>query len=306
MPQLSTNFGDLLLPDFEEIYDSAMPHEPSMLPKIFRDIGSNGRDIAKFSSVGALPDHELFQGQVNYAEFYQGYDIVLTPLEFSQGFTVERKLYDDDQYAVYSQRPRQLKESHWRTQEKYGARIFNMGFSDDSFFYENSEGVALFSNSHTTTAPGTSTSVGFDNKIDQAFSATALETAYILASEFRGDRGEIMSINLNTILYPPNIYGEVHEVVRSAGRPDDGTNASNVHFGNYEPWMWQYLRDGSTKNWFVVDRRLMNEWLIWTDRVKAEFGAAEEFDTFVAKFRDYSRYGNCWLNWRFGIGAEVA
>lgn len=306
MTQLSTNFPDLLITDLEELWDSAYPHEPSMLPKIYDMLPNNGRDVYKFSSVGALPDDQLFNGTIDFQQFYQGYDTTLTPLEFSNGFTVERKLRDDDQYGVYSQRPRQLKESYWRTQERYGARPFNMGFANDTFFYTNTENVALFSNSHTTTVPGVSTSIGFDNKITAALSHTAVATAWILASEFRGDQGEIMTCRPDTLIAPDNLYEEAHEIFNSPRQPNDANNAANVHFGSAEVWLWQYLRDASATNWFYVNRRMMKQWLKWADRVQAEFGGVEDFDTIQLKFRSYSRYGNAWTNWRFGIGSEVS
>lgn len=305
MSQSSVNFADLLTPVFQQIWDDALPREESMIPKLYRDEPTNGRNNMQFSSVGTLPDMPLFNGEVNFRQFYQGYDTTLTPLEFAEGFTVERKLYDDDQYGVYNQRPRQLREADWRTREGYGARQFNMGFGVDTFFYVNTENVALFTNSHTTTVPGVSTTVGFDNYMTASLTAAAVQAAYILASEFRGDQAEIMSCRLDTLLIPPNLYAEAHEITQSAGNPADATNRANVSYKAYNVWAWQYLRDASANNWFIFDSQLIKEWLVWTDRIPVEFGATDEFDTLVAKFRAYTRYGNAWINWRWGIGSEV-
>lgn len=305
MSQLSVNFADALSPLFEELNDEEYPRDESMIPKVFDMVGTNGRNTMPFSNIGTLPNQQPFTGQVPFEEFFQGYDTVITPLEFAQGVTVEKKLFDDDQYEIFSGFPRQLRASDWRTRETYGARIFNMGFSADSFFYNNSEGVSLFSDSHTTTASGTSTSIGFDNKITSALSATAVRTARILARTFRGDRAEHMSVRPDVLLIPSDLYGVAHEIVESAGRPDDGTNASNVHAGKYEIWEWQYLDDASTTNWFLLDKKAMKDCLKWTDRVTAQFGSIEDFETLVAKYRCYSRYGNAWINWRFGVGAQV-
>lgn len=304
MTQLSTNFADVLSPLFQQVWDDAQPREESMIPKLYKNVPTNGRNDMRFSSVGTLPDMPLFNGEVNYRQFYQGYDTVLTPLEFAEGFTVERKLYDDDQYAIFNDRPRQLREADWRTREGYGARQFNMGFAVDTFFYVNSEGVSLFSNSHTTTVPGVSTSIGFDNRMAAALSVTAVQTAYILASEFRGDQAEIMSVRLDTLLIPPNLYAEAHEITQSAGNPLDGTNRANVSYKAYDVWAWQYLRDASATNWFLLDSRRVKECLMWTDRVSTEFGSTDEFDTLQAKFRAYTRYGNAHIDWRCGIGSE--
>ena len=303
-PMISSGFADLLLPTFEEVWDSEYPHEPDMIPMVYDVVPTNGREIMTFTSVGTMSDFEPFTGSIPFDEFFQGYDTTLTPLEFAKGFEVQRKLYDDEQYQAFSQRPRQLKQAAWRTHQKHAARIFNNGFSNDTFFYVNSEGVPLFSDSHTTTS-NASTAVGFDNYITQAFSTVSLKTARILASTFKGDQAERINLKLDTLLYPPDLYEEVHEVVESAGNPDDSTNAANVHMGGYKKWEWGYLQDASTVNWFVLDSMMMKQFLKWTWRVPLEFGAIEDFDTLVAKFRAYNRYGACWTNWRIGVGAEV-
>lgn len=306
MSEISTNFADILSPLFQQVWDDAYPREESMIPKLFKMVPTNGRNSMPFSSVGTLPDMPLFNGEVPYRQFYQGYDTTLTPLEFAEGFTVERKLYDDDQYSIFNDRPRQLREADWRTREGYGARQFNLGFTVDTFFYVNTENKSLFSDTHTTTVPGVSTTVGFDNRITGSLSATSVQTAYILASEFRGDQAEIMSVRLDTLLIPPNLYAEAHEITQSAGRPSDGTNAANPSYEAYKTWTWQYLRDASVSNWFLLDSAMCKEMLVWTDRVPVEFGSTDEFDTLIAKFRAYTRYGNAWINWRCGIGAEVS
>ncbi|MCI0563975.1 MAG: hypothetical protein MN733_36330 [Nitrososphaera sp.] len=56
----------------------------------------------------------------------------------------------------------------------------------------------------------------------------------------------------------------------------------------------------------MIDESRMKEWLIWFDRVPIEFGRAEEFDTFVAKWRAYARFSYLWLNWRWVLGSQVS
>ncbi len=56
----------------------------------------------------------------------------------------------------------------------------------------------------------------------------------------------------------------------------------------------------------MVDSSEAKQWVSWFDRIPIQFGKAEEFDTFVAKWRAYARYSYAWFNWRWIGGAEVS
>lgn len=305
MPHISTNFADDLDPTLQVMWNSGYPTRPSMIPMIFNDEPNNGRNIMEFSQNGALPDWQLFEGETIEAEIAQGYKTTMTALEFAQGMSVQRKLEDDQQYSTFMTRPKQMRESEWRTREKYGARIFNMGFSDDSFFYENAEGVALFSTAHTTRASNVSTAIGFSNKTTGALSSVSVNTMYVLAREFRGDIGNIIDCRPDTLLIPDNLHERAMEIENSQLNPKDANNAENVWKGT-KVWEWQYLRDNSTTNFFYLDSTMIKTFLHWWDRIPAEFRSAREFNTMVALFAGYARYANCWTDWRFGVGAEVS
>lgn len=302
VPQTSVNFRDLLDPRFQEIWDSEYPQPDEMIDKFFRKEPTNGRDEMKFSSVGTMTDFEEFSGTVPYNSSYQGYDTTLIPLEFANGFQVDRKLYDDDQYHIMDQKPRGLKASAFRTRQKFAARPFNMAFSIDTYFYVNTEGVPLCSNNHTTTSQA-STAVGFDNYGTAALSAVAVATARRAMVQFRGDQAEIITVVPDTLLYHPDNYEQAFEIINSGGKLNTSDNNPNVHQGRYDGMEWNYLT--SATNWFMIDSKLMKDWLIWTDRMPLEFNSAEEFDTFIAKWRAYMRFGNCWTNWRWLYGNEV-
>jgi hypothetical protein len=303
VPATGVHFGDLLDPRFQEIWDAEYPQHQDMISTFFRDEPTNGRDEMKFSSVGTMVDFEEWTGTVPYNAQFQGYDTRLIPLEYANGFQIERKLYDDDQYHVMDQKPRGLRASAFRTRQKHAARIFNLAFVNDQYFYVNSEGVALCSDSHTTTS-NAPTNAGFDNRLTGALTATAVATARRQMVQFRGDQAEIISVTPDTLLYPVDLYEQAYEIISSAGKLDTANNNPNVHQGRYEGIEWNYLT--SPTNWFMIDSVLMKQFLVWTDRIELEFGSAEEFDTYVAKWRAYMRYGNAWTNWRWIIGSEVS
>ena len=108
----------------------------------------------------------------------------------------------------------------------------------------------------------------------------------------------------NGILYPIDLYDVAEEIIRSTGKVDTANNNVNVHSGQYTGTDWEYLSD--TNDWFMYDSTLQKQWVKWIDRVMAEFGMVEDFDSLVGKWRVYNRYSLGWLDWRWILGAQVS
>lgn len=257
----------------------------------------------KWSAVGTVPDFEEFTGQVNYNSENQGFDTTALAVEFTNGIQIERKLFDDDQYNIMDQRPRALATAAARTRQKHGAQLLNNAFSVDNTFSTQTEGVALCSDSHLTTS-GASTASGFDNKGTTALSATAVAAARIQMVGYRGDQAERISIMPDELWIPNNLYEEGFEIVQSMGKLDVATNNRNVHEGQYKVIEWNYLTD--TNNWFMCDSVQRKQSVFWVDRIGLEFAMAEDFDTFIAKWRAYMRYTSAYVDWRWIFGSQVA
>jgi len=302
-PHVSEGFGDLLDPRFQKIFHEEIPQLGDMLPELYNFVPSNGRNNMTWSEVGALTDWSEFTGSVDYQSATQGYDTTLTPLEFASGIQVERKLFDDDQYHIMDQRPAGLATAYKRTRQKHGARMLNNATAVDTFFYNNSEAVALVSDSHTTNA-GASTSAGFDNQVTTALSAVAVQSARIQARGFRDDNANRMDVNMDELWIPIDLEEEAFEIVNALGKVDTAENNPNVHKGRYTIKEWNYLTD--TNNWYMTDSALRRMFCVWVDRTPVEFAFAEDLDTIIAKWRGYARYGAAHTNWRFIIGATVS
>jgi hypothetical protein len=75
-----------------------------------------------WSQVGTLGDFTEFTGTVGYQSQSLGYNTTMTPVEFTNGIQVERKLFDDDQFHIMDQKPRALALSAFRTRQKHAAR----------------------------------------------------------------------------------------------------------------------------------------------------------------------------------------
>ena len=306
MALLSSGFADVLDVRFRQIWDERFTQLPDMVEKFYNMglVSTPGRQSEQYSTVGTLPELSQFTGTVDYADVYQGYDMTVTPLEFTKGIQIQRRLFDDDQHEIIDAKPKALAGSIYRTRQVHAAGPFNDAFSINSLFYSHTEGVAMCSNSHTTTS-GASVATGFDNLDTTSLSAVAVSAARIKMVNFRGDQAERIAVMPNALLVPPDLYETAYEIVASQGKVDQGNNNANVHYGQYEVIEWNYLTD--TNNWFMMDLAMCkDQGLIWVDRVKGEFAFVEDFDTLIAKWRAYCRWAAAHMEWRWVNGASVS
>lgn len=306
VPHSSGNFSDLLDKRVTKLFHDELEQLPDLVGTVYQIAKSN--DAYEVSSeTGALDDFSEFTGTVSYGSQNQGYDVRMTPLEFTKGIQIERKLYDDDRHNIWQSRPKELANAANRTRQKDAARLFNNAFSVDTKFYSHSEGVALCSDSHTTTS-GASTATGFDNLVTSALSAVSFSAARIQMQGFLDDIGNRYYSMPNELWIPIDLFEVAQEIVKSSGKIDTANNNINVHKDAFTIMPsengWNYMTD--TNNWFIADSRLRKRFAVWYERVPLEFAMAEELDTLIAKWRAYMRYGNMYQNWRFILGASVS
>src|SRR3990167_42560 len=297
-PMVSGSFADLIDPRVRKLFYDEYKQLPSRKGDLYSVEKSND-SFERWSEVGQIGNFTAFTGTVGYQSQSQGYDTTATHLEWANGIQIERKLYDDDRHGMWERKPTSLANSANRSIETHAATLLNNAFSVDTTFYNNTENVALCSNSHTTTS-GASTSSGFDNLTTAALSATALAAARIQMVGYRGDQAERISVMPDSLWIPPDLYDIAYEITESMGKPDVATNDKNVHYGKYKVYEWNYLTD--TNNWFMCDSRQQKQWVVWFDRVPLEFAFAEELDTLVAKWRADMRDSMAGVNWRWEIG----
>ena len=93
-PMTSSAFGDLLDPRFQSIFWNKYQDRPDMIPRLYNQPTTNGRNTMTWTQVGAIEDFSEFSGTISYGSMNQGYDTTLTPVEFANGVQVERKLFD--------------------------------------------------------------------------------------------------------------------------------------------------------------------------------------------------------------------
>lgn len=306
VPHATGSFGDLIDKRVTKLFYDELKQLPDYVGTLYSvESSSDAYEIS--SETGALDDFSEFTGTVSYGSQNQGYDVRANHVEFTKGIQIERKLYDDDRHGIWQRRPVELANAANRTRQKHAARLLNNAFSVDAMFYSHSEGVALCSNSHTTTS-GASTASGFDNLVTSSLSAVSLSSARIQMQGFVDDMGNKYMSMPDELWIPIDLFEVAQEIVQSSGKVDSANNNVNVHKGNFKIMPneqgWNYLTD--TNNWFLADGRLRKRFCVWYERVPLEFAQAEELDTLIAKWRAYMRYSNMYQNWRWILGASVS
>ena len=302
-PMDSGQFGDLLDKRVTKMFYDELNQLPDRISEFYA-MDTSKDSFERWSGVGELGDFTEFNGSVAYQSQSQGYDVTAEHRTFVNGYQVTRQMFEDDRHGIWERKSPALANAYVRTRQGHGARIFNFAFSNDSFFYNNTEAVALCSDSHTTTS-GASTSTGFDNLTTASLTATAVSALRTQMRGFRGDVAQRISVMPDKLVYPIDLADRADEIIKSQKEPTTANNAYNPQGnGRWTGTDWEYLSD--TNNWFMLDSKNAKQWLVWFDRVPIEFGKAEEFDSFVAKWRARARYSYMWLNWRWIAGSEVS
>lgn len=296
MPARREDFQALLEPGLRKIFYDTFEDHPSMLPELF-NMQSTSNPSETDASIGTMGDFPKFEGTVEYDKPYQGYTTVYEFPEFAKGFSVERKLYDDQRYAIINKKPVGLALSAARRRETDGAAIFN-----NAFVNPGSDGVALCAANHPSPAPdGPPTR---SNVATWKLGHAALQDIKLKMRASVDDRGGKISIVPDTILVPPALEEKAWQISTADGKLEathPGTNP-NIHQGRYKVIVWDYLTNPDA--WFAIDSRYSKMFLNWFDRVPLEFAADDDFDTFVAKYRAYMRYNAGWSDWLWVYGCD--
>jgi len=296
---VSENFPDLLEPGLRKIFTDQYNQVPEMGPAFF-NMMTTTKPYEKDSSVGSFGDPQPFTGTVPYDDVYQGHDVRYEFAELVHGFKIERKLYDDDMYGVINRKPAGLAIAMKRAKEKYRASIFNDAESGSGSIsvggvtiLNNTEGLALASTAHTSTAVSTTQS----NRGTTALSPSAVEATRIAAAGWKDDRDNIISVNLDTIVVPRALEETAWVIINTKGKVDSADNNANFLYGKYKLAVWDYLN--STTSWMMLDQTLAKMFLSWYTRIALEFNQDKSFDTYIGKYSAYERYGWGWSDWRW-------
>lgn len=300
---ISEQWAELLEPGLREIFEvqrEALAAE-SRIPILFNQLTSQ-KAAEHFLGAGGMSDWDEYKGVIEYEDFDKLYKTTLTHKEFVKGFTVERKLVDDDLYSFITPQPKALALSAMRTREKHAASVFNNAFTSG---YTGGDSIILCSASHPL-APTHAADVQ-SNAGSSALSYDSIIATRKLMRKFTDDRGQLVPINPDTVVYPPDLEDVAMIIKQSTEKPGTADNDANIVAGGIvKNWVsWDYLDD--TNNWFMIDSQLAKQQLLWIDRVALEFALDPSASyQLKANYRGYMRYSYGWSDYRWVYGHAVS
>jgi hypothetical protein len=304
MPLTAGNFADLLKPGLKRIFDVGMSRPRPMMEMLF-GVESSTRFEEQYQGMGSQGLVPPFDGTVPYADFDAGYRTDIRNYEFAQGIQVERRLVDDDQYSQIRRRASSMSDSFNTTIETDAANVFINGFTDSGTnrmgaSTNGADGVGLLSTAHPFSPADTNNTQA--NEATLALTIDNLDTTRQAMRNFTDDAGQLMGVNPNMLLVPPELERTATQIVseRALYEPGSAQFDVNMFSGRFQPVVWDRLTDANA--WFLIDSAMMKSHLIWQWRIRPEFSEAEDFDGLTAKFRGYMRYGIGWTDWRFIYG----
>ena len=304
MPLTSGNFADQLKPGLKSIFDIAMSSPPNMVDTLF-SIESSTRFEESYQGMGALGTVPVFDGTIAYHDFDAGYRTDIRNYEMAMGIAVERRLVDDDQYNQINRRASNMASAFNNTIETDAANVFINAFTDSGTnrlgdSTNGADGVALLSTAHPDSPANTNSTQS--NEGTYALTIDNLDTTRQNMRNFKDDKGNLLGVNPNTLLVPPELERTATQLVnqRAIYEPGSAQYDVNMFSGRFNLIVWDRLTDSNA--WFLMDSVLMKQHLIWQWRIRPEFSQSEDFDGITAKYRGYMRYGIGWTDWRWIYG----
>jgi len=302
---ISEQWAELLEPGLRSIFELQRDAlaATSLIPTLF-NVTTSSKEQEHDLGVGGFGDWNEYEGAIEYDNHEQGFKTTYTHKEYVRGFTVERRLVDDDQYNIINARPRGLALAAMRTREKHAASVFNNAFSGS---YLGGDSKALCASDHPY-SPSNTTSI--DNSGTSPLSYDAVVATREAMRAFVDDKGQLVPVNPNLILIPPELENTANLIVNTmrGGNSQQPTTADYranlVQDRGIGYVVWDYLTDAN--NWFLIDTQMAKLYLHWFDRVPLEFTMDPTSDfTLAARFRGYMRYSYGWSDFRWVYGHAV-
>lgn len=300
----SAQFGRLLEPGLRKIFFETYQEVPEQYSQVFNVMDSNKAIETDLRMGGfGLWEKKDSGGSVKYQDVPDPQPLQYIHEEFASGFTVERKLVDDEQYNVIAKMAKSLARAARATVETKAAEVFNNAFTVPGF-----DGQPLISAQHKRLDGGT-----MSNRLeakdgaaaaDGALSDRNLKAALIQMRRQVDDRGIIIQVNPKILVVPPTLEYKARTILESANLSAKGdgseiTNDKNVIQNRLRVVVLDYLTSDTA--WFLIDPTVAQLNFFWRKRL--EFKQDEDFNTMQAKYRGYMRFSCGYSDYRGIFGS---
>ena len=297
MPLNQANHSYFVQKDLSENFAVAYGEFQSMIPALFSRKKPD-QAIVYEALIGDLGTVPVFDGEVSYDDARQSYRKSTEEVERAFGLKVTKKLRRNDLYGVVQRHVRALAMRFRAADESIAAGIFNNAFGTTTV----ADALALCHTAHTSDVGGSNQG----NSGTSAFSPANVEATRRLMIKFKTNRDNIQSATFpDTLLVPTNLEEQGFELIKSKGKVDTAMNNENFHKGKYQLIVWHnWLTDQN--NWFMLNLKLLKEYLSFYEWNPTEFLYAGEVDTLVTKHVGYSSKNVSIVDWRPVYGHQVS
>jgi hypothetical protein len=140
------------------------------------------------------------------------------------------------------------------------------------------------------------------NTATLALSHANLETAILQMQALGDDRGEEISIMPDLLIVPRALRQTALELTKSPLTPESAENAINVHDGELQVMVWEYLTDSNA--WFLVDTTMAKRNNKWFWRLRPNFRGYDEPAHHQRMFQGTMRYSRVFTDFRWILGSN--
>lgn len=291
-----TSFSSLLVEGLREVFFEWLDPNSLVYPKLY-DVRKSKKEKETDRTIAGI---DMFSAKsegvaLTYDDFIEAYEKVYTHTTYAKGIRITQELLEDELYGVMGKRTQALANSARYRMEYDHASLFNNATST-SAPYSIAGGEALIETTHARADGGTAIS----NYATSDLSISALETAVIAFQTMKNDRGLLVAIEPKTLLVPPNLWLEAHEILDSTAKPYTADNETNVLKGMFDIVVWPFLTD--TNGWFLLaDKRYGAP--VSFNRAPVSFDSEGDFDTGDSKVKGRMRYSFGATDWRWCYGS---
>lgn len=209
-----------------------------------------------------------------------------TVLKYTKSVDVPKNFFDDDLHTVVSRMVQDMARVGRVTRDKNAFAVYSNGFTTQL----TNDGVALFSNSHTTLGGDT-----VDNLETAALADTSLNTAMTSLIEQKTQDGTLGGHKADVLLVPTALFKTAVEITKSTVKTGVNNDTLN-YYSEYYPGLQVMTSPhlgaaygGSDTAWFLLSRnhgvyRFERE-AINTDMVPYQYSRNDNY-VYKARYRE--------------------
>ena len=172
-------------------------------------------------------------------------------LKYTKAVDVPKNFFDDDQHQVVTRMIQDIARLGRVTRDKNAFKVFKNGFTTQT----TNDGVALFSNSHTTLSGET-----IDNLETAALSESSLNDAFVSLMEQKTQDGSLGGHTPRVLLVPTALAKTAYEITKSEVARGENNDLINYYSSNFPGLVVKTSphlgasAGGSDTAWFLLGR----------------------------------------------------